>query len=115
MLSNKEAPFFISMNDLPNDIVGYLSQPENLIIASCFVVGRIAKGIPKVPDYLIPVIVAIAGFIQGIYFIGGGKGAIYGFVYSSIATYGHQMLKQILERLDTPTVTTTKPDSETKP
>lgn len=115
--SHKEAPFFMYMNDLPVEFVDYLTKPENLIIAACFVVGRIAKGIPHIPDWTLPIIVAIAGIIQGWCFIGGDRGAAIGFVYSAIATYGHQTIKQILDRTNTiSTSPTEKPsNSENKP
>ena len=85
--------------DLFTDLLtNYLTDPRNLIIASCFVIGRVCKGIPKVPDWSIPIIVGVAGIIQGVMFIGGPKGGVMGFIFAAVAVYGHQLFRQLLEK-----------------
>lgn len=83
-----------------DQILAFVARPEGMIIASCFVVGRIAKGIPSryIADWQIPLVVYGAGVIQGGYFIHGGRGIVMGLIYAAIAHSGHATILQILSR-----------------
>lgn len=96
--------------DALNVISEYIAKPQNMIIISCYAVGRISKGIPHVPDWTIPILVSMAGIVQGWYFLGGGEGIVQGFIYSAIAVFGHQSILQVIARANS----SPEPESKAK-
>ena len=73
-----------------------------IVIASCLVIGYCIKQIDKIPNNIIPTVLAIIGAIVGCIDAGGIslKSIVYGAISGLASTGIHQLFKQWIERDD---------------
>jgi hypothetical protein len=81
------------------DIISFISEKGLILIPAALIIGAVVTKIPYIPDWGIPLIVLLAGIIGGGFLIGwGADGIIQGILAAGAATFGHQMVMQIVDR-----------------
>lgn len=82
------------------NVVFDLIDPELLaVVAACWVLGYILKQTPRVPDWTIVYIVTAFAIVLTIWMLGFHvRSVIQGILCGAFAVYGHQLIKQSLNR-----------------
>lgn len=80
------------------DILNYIMDNALIMIPVLLVLGQIVKGIEKIPDKWIPLILLPVG-VAGALALGGLNidSAIQGVLVTGAAVYGNQIVKQLKE------------------
>lgn len=80
------------------DILNYIMDNALILIPVLLVLGQIIKGIEKIPDKWIPLILLPVG-VAGALALGGMgiDSAIQGVLVTGAAVYGNQVVKQLKE------------------
>ena len=78
------------------EILQYITQNALVLIPVLIIIGQIIKGIKKIPDKWIPLILLPLGIV-GAMALGGWTvdGAIQGILITGTAVYGNQIVKQL--------------------
>ena len=78
------------------DVLTYITENAYILIPALWIIGRILKGINKIPDKWIPRILLPFGVI-GAMALGGWtfESAIQGVLITGTAVYGNQIVKQL--------------------
>ncbi|MEG0545979.1 MAG: phage holin family protein [Oscillospiraceae bacterium] len=78
------------------DIVNYLVENALILIPVLNVIGAIIKGIEKIPDKYIPLILLPIGILGAMGIIGFSvNAAIQGVLVTGAAVFGNQVVKQL--------------------
>ena len=78
------------------DVLTYITENAYILIPALWIIGRILKGINKIPDKWIPLILLPFGVI-GAMALGGWtfESAIQGVLITGVSVYGNQIVKQL--------------------
>lgn len=78
------------------EILSYITENALILIPVLLIIGRILKGIEKIPDKWIPLILLPLGVV-GAMALGGWTvdSAIQGILVTGTAVYGNQLVKQL--------------------
>lgn len=78
------------------EIISYIMDNALILIPVLLILGQIVKGIQKIPDKWIPLILLPVG-IAGALALGGPSidSAVQGVLVTGAAVYGNQVVKQI--------------------
>ena len=78
------------------EILQYITQNALILIPVLLIIGRILKGIEKIPDKWIPLILLPLGVV-GAMALGGWTvdSAVQGILVTGTAVYGNQIVKQL--------------------
>ena len=78
------------------EILQYITQNALVLIPVLIIIGQIIKGIEKIPDKWIPLILLPLGIV-GAMALGGWTvdSAIQGILVTGTAVYGNQIVKQL--------------------
>ena len=78
------------------EILSYITENALILIPVLLIIGRILKGIEKIPDKWIPLILLPLGVV-GAMALGGWTvdSAIQGILVTGTAVYGNQIVKQL--------------------
>ena len=78
------------------EILQYITQNALVLIPVLIIIGQIIKGIEKIPDKWIPLILLPLGII-GAMALGGWTvdSAVQGILVTGTAVYGNQIVKQL--------------------
>lgn len=78
------------------DVLNYITENALILIPVLIIVGQIVKGIEKIPDKWIPLILLPIGLV-GAMALGGWTvdSAIQGVLVTGTAVYGNQVVKQL--------------------
>ena len=78
------------------EVLNYITENALVLIPVLLVIGQILKGIEKIPDKWIPLILLPLGII-GAMALGGWTvdSAIQGILVTGTAVYGNQIVKQL--------------------
>lgn len=78
------------------EILSYITENALILIPVLLIVGRILKGIEKIPDKWIPLILLPLGVV-GAMALGGWTvdSAVQGILVTGTAVYGNQLMKQL--------------------
>ena len=78
------------------ELLTYITEKALILIPVLLIVGQILKGIEKIPDKWIPLILLPLGIV-GAMALGGWTvdGAIQGVLVTGTAVYGNQIVKQL--------------------
>lgn len=78
------------------EILQYITQNALILIPVLIIIGQIIKGIEKIPDKWIPLILLPLGIV-GAMALGGWTvdSAIQGILVTGTAVYGNQIVKQL--------------------
>ena len=78
------------------EILSYITENALILIPVLLIVGRILKGIEKIPDKWIPLILLPLGVV-GAMALGGWTvdSAVQGILVTGTAVYGNQIVKQL--------------------
>lgn len=78
------------------DLMSYIKEGALILIPALWIVGTIAKTIPKIPDWSIPLIIITLGIIGSMGLLGFNMAsAIQGILVGGAAVGLHQVKKQI--------------------
>lgn len=92
------------------NVIQQFITPELLImIVVCYCLGLFLKSVPRIPDWLIPIILLLVTCVVTMLYIaiilkkGFGAetflmGFIYGLLSSAVAVYGNQVIKQVKKK-----------------
>lgn len=77
------------------DFLNYITENAYVLIPALWIIGRIIKGIEKIPDKWIPLILLPVG-ILGSLALGGFniQSAVQGVLITGVSVYGNQIVKQ---------------------
>ena len=80
------------------EILSYIMDNALILIPVLLVLGQIVKGIQKIPDKWIPIILLPIG-VAGALALGGVSvdSAVQGVLVTGAAVYGNQIVKQIMK------------------
>ena len=80
------------------EILSYIMDNALILVPALLVLGQIVKGIQKIPDKWIPIILLPIG-IAGALALGGMSfdSAVQGVLVTGAAVYGNQIVKQIMK------------------
>ena len=82
------------------DILQYIMDNALILIPALNILGTIIKGIEKIPDKYIPLILLVFGLIGTVSLLGlSVNSIIQGILVTGAAVYGNQLVKQ-LKRCD---------------
>ena len=83
------------------DVISYIIEKALVLIPALIIIGQIIKNIPKVPNWLIPLMLLVPG-VLGTMAIAGWttEGAIQGVLVTGAAVYGNQIWKQVTQQQD---------------
>ena len=78
------------------EILQYITQNALILIPVLIIIGQIIKGIEKIPDKWIPLILLPLGIV-GAMALGGWTvdSAVQGILVAGTAVYGNQIVKQL--------------------
>ena len=78
------------------EILSYITENALILIPVLLIIGRILKGIEKIPDKWIPLILLPLGVV-GAMALGGwtADSAVQGILVTGTAVYGNQLMKQL--------------------
>ena len=78
------------------EILQYITQNALILIPVLIIIGQIIKGIEKIPDKWIPLIMLPLGIV-GAMALGGWTvdSAVQGILVTGTAVYGNQIVKQL--------------------
>ena len=76
------------------DIMTFVSENMYIVVTVLYVFGMFLKAIPKIPDWLIPFILAALGVGLGIALIGAPDGILQGILCAGGAVLVNQCIKQ---------------------
>ena len=78
------------------ELLTYITEKAQILIPVLLIIGQILKGIEKIPDKWIPLILLPLGIV-GAMALGGWTvdGAIQGVLVTGTAVYGNQIVKQL--------------------
>jgi len=78
------------------DFLNYITENAYVLIPALWIIGRIIKGIEKIPDKWIPLILLPVG-ILGSLALGGFniQSAVQGVLITGVSVYGNQIVKQL--------------------
>ena len=78
------------------EILQYITQNALILIPVLIIIGQIIKGIEKIPDKWIPLILLPLGIV-GAMALGGWTvdSAVQGILVTGTAVYGNQIVKQL--------------------
>lgn len=80
-------------------IKGVLVEEAGLVVPVLWFFGKILKETPRVEDWTIPYILTVLGILLAVGLIGINVHAIIqGVLVTTLAIYGHQLVKQTVER-----------------
>ena len=80
------------------EILSYIMDNALILIPVLLVLGQIVKGIQKIPDKWIPIILLPIG-VAGALALGGVSvdSAVQGVLVTGAAVYGNQIVKQVMK------------------
>ena len=78
------------------EILSYITENAYILIPALWIIGRLLKGINKIPDKWIPLILLPVGVV-GAMALGGWnvESAVQGVLITGTAVYGNQIVKQL--------------------
>lgn len=78
------------------DFLNYITENAYILIPALLIIGKIIKGINKIPDKWIPLILLPVG-IAGSLALGGVniQSAVQGVLITGVSVYGNQVVKQL--------------------
>lgn len=78
------------------DFLNYITENAYVLIPALLIIGRIIKGINKIPDKWIPLILLPIG-IAGSLALGGLsiQSVVQGVLITGVCVYGNQVVKQL--------------------
>ena len=78
------------------EVLNYITENALILIPVLIIIGQIVKGIEKIPDKWIPLILLPLG-IAGAMALGGWTvdSAVQGILVTGTAVYGNQIVKQL--------------------
>ena len=78
------------------DFINYITENAIILIPALLIIGRIIKGIGKIPDKFIPLLLLPFGVI-GAMALGGwtAEAAVQGILVTGTAVYGNQVYRQM--------------------
>ena len=81
------------------EVLNYITENALILIPVLIIIGQIVKGIEKIPDKWIPLILLPLGIV-GAMALGGWTvdSAIQGILVTGTAVYGNQIVKQLKEK-----------------
>lgn len=80
------------------EIINYIIDKALIVIPALWIIGKIIKEIPNIPNWIIPFALLIIGVPASMALIGWTiDGAIQGILVTGVAVYGNQIVKQISE------------------
>ena len=79
------------------DLTTYVSAGSLILVPVVYIIGMILKGIEKIPDKYIPVILLVVGIGASLGVNGlNANSIIQGVLVTGVAVYTNQLLKQII-------------------
>lgn len=83
------------------DVWGYIKDGAYVLIPVLYIIGLFLKKIPKIPDWLIPIVLLCLGIILAMAVIGWTvEGAIQGILVAGTAVFANQIWKQVNKGID---------------
>lgn len=81
------------------DLTTYVSASSLILVPVVYIIGMILKGIEKIPDKYIPVILLVVGIGASLGVNGfNANSVIQGVLVTGVAVYTNQLLKQIINK-----------------
>ncbi len=78
------------------DISEYILEKALVLIPVLNIIGMLLKGVERIPDKYIPLILLVLGVIGSVALMGVNAGAvIQGVLVTGTAVYGNQVVKQL--------------------
>ena len=78
------------------DFIKYITENALVLIPVLFIIGQVIKGIEKVADKYIPIILLPVGILGSIALSGvSADSVIQGILVVGVTVYGNQLVKQI--------------------
>ena len=78
------------------NILSFITQDGLILVPVLYILGMIIKGIEKIPDKYIPIILLGFGVGLSIFLLGINiSGVIQGVLLTGLTVYGNQVLKQM--------------------
>ena len=82
------------------EIMTYIIDKALIMIPVLWIIGRIIKGIPAIPDWTIPLALLMFGIAGSMWIIGmNAEAALQGVLVTGAAVYGNQVVKQVGESI----------------
>ena len=80
------------------EIINYIMDNALIVIPALWIIGKVIKEIPNIPNWIIPFALLIVGVPASMALVGWTvDGAIQGILVTGVAVYGNQIIKQIGE------------------
>lgn len=77
------------------DLMKFIGEQALVLVPVLWVIGSILKGIPNIPDWLIPIALLILGIAGGLFVVGFNvAGVLQGILVAGAAVGLHQTVKQ---------------------
>ena len=78
------------------EILEYILDKALILIPVLNIIGMLLKGIEKIPDKFIPLILLVFGVLGAIALVGvSADSVIQGVLVTGVAVYGNQVVKQL--------------------
>jgi len=100
-----EYPAALDAEDTSAEVVSAVDEPPDAwiinpaasaMIPALYIIGLIIKKTPKIPDWIIPIILLALGIVGGGVIVGWtASGIIQGALAAGLTVYGNQLYKQI--------------------
>lgn len=77
------------------DFVSYIPTELAFVVAGLYAIGMVIKGIPKTPDWIIPIVLILIGILLSCGLLGVNvTNIVYGILCASAAVTANQVIKQ---------------------
>lgn len=81
------------------ELMNYLSQESITLIPAIWIIGMFLKGMPKIPDWLIPWILMVVSIGGTTFKLGlSMEAVVQGVLVAGASVLGHQLVKQTTRR-----------------
>ena len=81
--------------------ITYIVENAYILIPALYIIGAIIKGIDKIPDKYIPLILLVFGIGGAIAILGfSADSVIQGVLLTGVTVYGDQIIKQLSKKDD---------------
>ncbi len=78
------------------ETVNYIVENAYILIPALYIIGAILKGIEKIPDKLIPLLLLVFGIGGTVAILGlSAQSVIQGVLITGVTVYGDQVVKQL--------------------
>lgn len=80
---------------METNVLQYIIEEALVLVPVLYIVGVIVKGIPRIPDWIIPFVLLLLGVMGAVLLMGfTAQAVIQGILVAGVTVLGNQLIKQ---------------------